>query len=313
MAPDTWPLAPGPWHLAPDTWHLFRLPILVTLIVVLCSSIEVRGQSVLIVTAHPDDEGACAGMIYRITRELGGSADLVVFTNGEAGYKYSTLAEKVYGKPLTIEDTGRKFLPDIRKQELMAAVKWIGIRNVYFLDQPDGKYTLDADSVMHNVWNVPEMKRRLEDRMTAQQYDFILTILPLPDTHSTHKSAAIIALQTFEKLVRERRFPGKEVPTILGMTQGSTDSLKVFRGLKKYAITAVDTVAPVFVFDRTQTFGFENKLDYSIIARWHAAEHKSQGTMQMSDVSKAEHYVLFNINRGSAKGRAKWLFQRLRR
>jgi LmbE family N-acetylglucosaminyl deacetylase len=289
------------------------MAILIALIFVLCGSIDVRGQSVLVVTAHPDDEGACAGMIYRITKELGGSADLVVITNGEAGYKYSTLAERVYGKPLTIEDTGRKYLPEIRKHELLAAVKWIGIRNVYFLDQTDTKYTLDADSVLKNVWNVSEIQRRLEDRMTSQQYDFILTMLPTPETHGHHKAAAIIVLQTFEKLVREHRFPGKEVPTILGMSRGRTDSLKAFRGLKSYPITAIDTSAQIFEFDRSQTFGYDNKLDYTIIAKWHAAEHKSQGTMQMTDVSKAEHYVLFRVNRGSARGRAKWLFQRVKR
>ncbi|MBI2794014.1 MAG: PIG-L family deacetylase [Ignavibacteria bacterium] len=289
------------------------MAILITMLFVFCGLIQVRGQSVLIVAAHPADEGACAAMIYRITKELGGSADLVVITNGENGYKYSTLAENVYGKPLTTADTSRKYLPEIRKKELLAAVKWIGIRNVYFLDQTDSKLTLDADGVLNTVWNVSEIQRRLEDRMTSQQYDFILTMLPLPETHSNQKAASIVVLQTFEKLVKERRFPGKEVPAILGMTNGGPESLKLFRELKSYPITAIDTAAQVFVFDRTQSFGYDNKLDYTVIARWHAAEYKSQGALQNVDVPKAERYMLFKVNRGSARGRAKWLFNRVQR
>jgi hypothetical protein len=34
-------------------------------------------------------------------RELGWAADQVIVTNGEAGYRYSTLAEAVYGVALS--------------------------------------------------------------------------------------------------------------------------------------------------------------------------------------------------------------------
>jgi hypothetical protein len=61
----------------------------------------------LIVAAHPDDEYAFAATTYRLTRELGWAADHVVITNGEAGYRYSALAEVVYGVGLTDESQGR--------------------------------------------------------------------------------------------------------------------------------------------------------------------------------------------------------------
>src|SRR5438045_3022121 len=76
---------------------------------------------VLIVTAHPDDEIAFAVTIYKITHELMGTADIAVITNGEAGYKYSLLAEPYYHLKLTDEAIGRKNLPTIRKKELMSA------------------------------------------------------------------------------------------------------------------------------------------------------------------------------------------------
>jgi len=58
-----------------------------------------RGK-LLIVTAHPDDEYAFAAVVYRLVRECGWSADQIVITNGESGYRYATLAETFYGVSL---------------------------------------------------------------------------------------------------------------------------------------------------------------------------------------------------------------------
>src|SRR5689334_16749139 len=95
------------------------------------------GPKVLVVTAHPDDETAMAATIYKITHELNGLVDQCVITNGEGGYKYSTLAEAYYGLELTDEKVGRENLPRIRKQELINAGKIISTNNIFFLDQKD--------------------------------------------------------------------------------------------------------------------------------------------------------------------------------
>ena len=83
-------------------------------------------RKLLIVAAHPDDEYAFAATTYRLTHELGWIADHVVITNGEAGYRYSALAEAVYGVGLTGESEGRSRLPAIRKRETLAAGKVLG-------------------------------------------------------------------------------------------------------------------------------------------------------------------------------------------
>jgi hypothetical protein len=95
------------------------------------------GPRVLIINAHPDDESGCAVTVYKITHELGGIVDLCLITNGEGGYKYSTLAEPVYGLELTDEKIGRAHLPRIRKEEMMNAGKIIGLRNIFFLEHWD--------------------------------------------------------------------------------------------------------------------------------------------------------------------------------
>ena len=93
------------------------------------------GPKVLVVTAHPDDETGMAATIYKITHELNGTVDQCVITNGEGGYKYSTLAESYYNLELTDEKVGRENLPRIRKNELINAGKIIGTNNIFFLDK----------------------------------------------------------------------------------------------------------------------------------------------------------------------------------
>ena len=114
---------------------------------------ETTRPKLLIVAAHPDDEYAVAATTYRLTRELGWAADHVVITNGEAGYRYSALAEAVYGVGLTGENQGRSRLPAIRRRETLAAGKVLGIRRHYFLDQRDSGFATDAASAPTSNWD----------------------------------------------------------------------------------------------------------------------------------------------------------------
>src|SRR4051812_48964753 len=108
------------------------LLLLFILLTPYCLQAQNPGQvKVLMINAHPDDETACAATVFKITHELKGVFDLVVVTNGEAGFKYSTLAEDIYGAEITDEKVGRELLPTIRKRELMNAGKVIGIRNYF--------------------------------------------------------------------------------------------------------------------------------------------------------------------------------------
>ena len=67
--------------------------------------------------------------------QLGGAVDELIITNGEGGFRYSTLAEAYYKKPLTIEAVGRKELPTIRRREAIQAGRVLGIRTHYFLNR----------------------------------------------------------------------------------------------------------------------------------------------------------------------------------
>lgn len=70
-----------------------------------------HSPKILIVTAHPDDDATFAGTNYKIVHDLKGTIDLALITNGEGGYKYSTLAEDIYGLNLRMKQSG-KYLPE---------------------------------------------------------------------------------------------------------------------------------------------------------------------------------------------------------
>jgi hypothetical protein len=89
--------------------RIFRFAIapVFSLLFALCASAEPPGKT-LIVVAHPDDEYYCAATVYRMAVQLGGSADELIITDGEGGFRYSTLAEPYYGKSLTTEAVAAK-------------------------------------------------------------------------------------------------------------------------------------------------------------------------------------------------------------
>ena len=264
---------------------------------------------VLIVNAHPDDESGVAVTVYKITQELGGIVDLAVITNGEAGYKYSILAEKIYGHPLTQEAVGRKYLPKIRKKELRAGCNWVGIRDILYFDQLDTHYTLDADTVLTSVWSVEKIKQKLTKRIEKEGYDYIFCLLPTEETHGHHKAATILALETV------KAYTGSNSPVILGVSGGmKTDTVqKTFYGLEKYPVTSLKNAnQPAFQIDRTTPFGYKNKLNYKIVANWLIAEHKSQGTMQtFMNQGDYENFWYFDVNKPEKKAETQRFFEKL--
>lgn len=264
----------------------------------------------LIITAHPDDESGCAATIYALTKHLGAKADLCVITNGEAGYKYSLFAEDLYGLSLTKETVGRENLPSIRKRELMNGGKYIGIRNYYFLDQTDTYYTLDADSVLEKVWNVPMIQERLQEILAKERYELIVCLLPVPETHGHHKAATILALRAVRTWKKNHNID--QTPIVLGCTvteKNDTARNTVFTGLQNYPETKVTDGKPFVSFDRTQKFGFNNRLDYKTIVNWLIAEHKSQGTMPAAmNRGDLEQFWFFDVNSPEKRQRVQEIF-----
>lgn len=269
-----------------------------------------HGPRVLGVVAHPDDETAFAAALYKITTYLDGACDLAVITDGEAGFKYATLAERVYGLELTDESVGRAHLPDIRKRELGESASILGVRDLFFLEQKDHRYTTDIDEVLGveaHVWDIAFVRERLRDILERGRYDFVFTLAPTADTHAHHKAATILALEVAESL------PLRTRPVVLCARTVKVDETKALETLGELPIAALARDVVPFEFDRRQAFGHKQSLDYRIVVNWVIAAHISQGTMQLAmNEGDREQYFLFAHEPENAGARARKLFDALR-
>lgn len=228
---------------------------------------------ILLVLAHPDDEYDMAATVYRITTELHGVADEIIITDGEAGYHYSSLAERYYGVALTDESASRARLARIRVEESRRAAKVLGIRHQWFLGEKNIPFTQSSDPPLHSTWHTNRILQAISQRIQEGQYDFVFVLLPEPETHGEHKAATILTLQAVESL------PGEYRPIVLGAVAGNTTHPQ-YNPVPGQSVTQALTTGPEFYFDRNTHFGYEKSLSYQIVVDWVIAEHKSQGLFQ---------------------------------
>lgn len=272
---------------------------------------DATGPSVLCIVAHPDDEIAFAGLLYKLATHLDGAADIATITNGEGGFKYSTLAEDLYGLELTNEAVGREHLPDIRMAELAAGTRFLHVRDLYTFREQDHRYSQDEQEVLApdaGVWDLSRIAAGLDHLLREHDYDLVLTHLPTTTTHGHHKAATILALEAVQRLPQGQR------PAILGASGAEPDApLAIdYAALDRYADTAIHDPEAPLVFDRTQPFGHRDRLNYQIVVNWAIAEHKSQGTMQLAmSGGRIERYWAYVVNDERQRQRAAELFERL--
>ncbi len=278
-----WAMAQAPGTMAPAS----AVPLSATVAAAPASAAAAPVRA-LIVVAHPDDEVCFAATVYEITHNLGGVVDQLVITNGEAGYRYSLLAEQFYGVALTDEAIGRAALPEIRKRELLEAGHILGIANHFFLDERDVRYTQDIDEVLGEHWNAAVVLAEVERRMAAGNYDFVFTLFPTPGTHGGHKAATLTALTAAQQTAGPK-------PVVLGcQTARSGDAQQPSWTGFASAKHPFSTLPEVYTTDRKVKFGFRNALDYQMIVNWVIAAHKSQGQYQngMNRADREEFVVL---------------------
>ncbi|GAB5408398.1 MAG: hypothetical protein BalsKO_07630 [Balneolaceae bacterium] len=263
------------------------------------SSIQTLAQElgyqpkILLVTAHPDDDVLSSATVWKTTHLLDGVVDLALLTNGEGGYKYSTLGNYIYGLELDNEEVGRANLPEIRKKELKAGGDIMGIRNYFFFDKQDFYYTQDVEETLEK-WETESVVDELTKILKKEAYDFVFLMLPFEDFHGHHKASAVLGLEAITKLKKENR------PIVLQnyVRRGTEDPGVEFSVLDGYPKTKV-MEGEIFEFDRNQPFGFNDRLNYNIISNWVIAEHKSQGTMQLLSQSEKgiiEQYWYVELN-----------------
>jgi N-acetylglucosamine malate deacetylase 2 len=267
---------------------------------------DARGDTIraLLIAAHPDDEYEMAGTIYKIAKEMSGTVDQVIITDGEAGYRYSSLGARYYGVDLTNEATGRAKLPHIREEEARRAGRILGIQHQWFLNERDDHFTLNVDEALKS-WRTQRVLRELGERLQQGHYDVVFVLLPTEDTHGQHKAASILALEAVENL------PASQRPAVVGAEAGPSET-ESYRTLSGYPITATTTSESQFHFDRDVHFGFNNSLSYEIVVDWVIAEHKSQGLFQTKcGQDRFENFWVFAVGGGSAAAQTPAFFKKI--
>jgi LmbE family N-acetylglucosaminyl deacetylase len=244
----------------------------------------------LLVVAHPDDEYYFAATVYRMAVQLHGQVDELIITNGEGGFRYSTLAEPYYGKHLTVEAVGRKELPDIRRKEALDAGRVLGIKRHFFLNQKDEGFTTDEEDGPTKQWNSTLVLSRIEHLVKRKHYQYVFAILPRTSTHGHHQAATALAAMAIQNL------PAGLRPVLLGFDTDATD----FVPGQKAASPQNWGRTYAYAFDRTTKFGFENALSYQIVVNWMIAEHKSQGLLQTLCGKDPKEYIWVDLGSSTA-------------
>ncbi|MDF5691315.1 PIG-L family deacetylase [Aquirufa aurantiipilula] len=283
--------------------------LLILLFIGITFSASAQGPKVLVVTAHPDDETGFSVSLFKITHELKGIVDMAVMTDGGGGFADSQLGAMYYGLNLTDSLVARTHLPLIRKQEILDAAKIMGLRNIYFMEQPDDWYTLDPKPYISGKnWDIPFVEKRLDLILAERQYDFVITMLPHAGQHGHHKTAVLLALRAVQ------RFKGPHKPIIIAGSPLSANSKPVdFNMLEGFPETKIKENAPTFTLNRAFRFKENDKVSYKIVADWVIAAYKSQGAIQENGIHKTdfEVYRYFDINDTQGISQVRDLFQQL--
>ncbi|CAF4044539.1 unnamed protein product [Rotaria sp. Silwood2] len=259
--------------------------------------------AVLVVIAHPDDETLFAGFIHALVHKINAIVDLVCITNGEGGFRYSAPSEYLYNNlQLSKESIGRQHLPSIRKQELLASGKILGIRKFFFFDQLDLKYDRNVDIVFAEQWNKEIIIQLLEQVIrtgnSTQGYDIMLIMLPSIESHGHHTASGLLALETIERLQQNKSTKIK-IPTVIGGSEFFLNQLPTYSSNRLAEISSI--LPNEFQFNRGWKLSNAADIpDYQTIVIWTCSEHKSQGGLITETLTtyprEYEQYFYFSIN-----------------
>lgn len=269
------------------------------------------GPRVLGVIAHPDDEFAFAGVLFKTATHLGGVCELLTITDGQGGFKYATFGAALHGLDLTDEEVGRRELPRIRLQEQLESARLIGVQTLHYLGQRDHRYTTELTEVLApgaDVWDLSAVRRGLDRRLAAGYYDFVLIHAPTVTTHAHHQAASLLAIEAVQRMATDDR------PLVLcaEVEDGPDNGPPWIAPATKEAFPAARTTGGPFVFDRAQPIGYRGRLDYQSIINAAIGRHVTQGTMlRLIGTGSREEYWLLGDDSDAACERCLRWFTRL--
>jgi LmbE family N-acetylglucosaminyl deacetylase len=141
---------------------------------------------ILVVVAHPDDEGAVTPYLARAIYDLHKRVAVVYGTHGGSGANN-------YGREHAAA------LGDIREMEARESCARMGIKNVWFLE---GKDTA-SQNVLNSLanWGHGANLEKLVELVRLTRPDVIITSLPgvfIGENHGDHQAAGVLATEAFD-------------------------------------------------------------------------------------------------------------------
>jgi LmbE family N-acetylglucosaminyl deacetylase len=141
---------------------------------------------ILVVVAHPDDEGAVTPYLARAIYDLHKRVAVVYGTHGGSGANN-------YGREHAAG------LGDIREMEARESCARMGIKNVWFLE---GKDTA-SQNVLNSLanWGHGANLEKLVELVRLTRPDVIITSLPgvfIGENHGDHQAAGVLATEAFD-------------------------------------------------------------------------------------------------------------------
>jgi LmbE family N-acetylglucosaminyl deacetylase len=249
---------------------------------------------VLVVVPGPGDDCECAVSLYRIVHELGGVVDEAVMSAGDSSAGMSRAAEAYYQVSRSSGDGGLSRLGQIRREEAVHSGRVLGIRRHYFLDLMDHPASGVEDVL--RCWDAESGCRQLATVMEAGDYRFVITLLPAEDSDAMRKATALLVLQAAGRLPARRR------PALLAVrAAGLSETPLSFPELRGYPVTRTTNDTPVFTVNRLDALDPKTDLDYTMIANWALAEHKSRGLLQAAH-SRDAHEQFWSFDATDMRG-----------
>jgi LmbE family N-acetylglucosaminyl deacetylase len=179
---------------------------------------------ILVVVAHPDDEGGVTPYLARAIYDLHKRVAVVFATRGgSGGNDYS----REHGSALA----------NIREIEAREACAKLGITNVWFLD---GKDTA-SQNVLNSLanWGHGSNLERLVGLFRLTQPEIVITWLPsvfIGENHGDHQAAGVLATEAFDLSGNPAAFPA-QVAGASKRLEPYLEDLTAWQALKIYYFT----------------------------------------------------------------------------
>lgn len=132
-------------------------------------------KSLLIISAHADDNISCAGTVMKLCQKRGFVPSEIVLTNSQLGQNFKD------PKEISVEIVAKT-----RAKELSVAQKFLGIERSFLLNQPD----LGLISTQEIVFSVVKIIRLIKPQVVFLHNPY--------DAHPDHKAALQIGLSAIK-------------------------------------------------------------------------------------------------------------------